>query len=393
MFGGSFMETATSVTGMEDYGEIALGASINLVLTENGFTNQIDGVLECRSDGASPLISEIGLGLTDKRVNLGNIDHEEYYSLEGKARYTAARTFEALGIGTNPAYKAPSVTFTRPAANQPLVADEDGSFTLDAKLTWPGDPYPGRRVKNQRVDLIVYDRLTDIETSRVGGRSIPWQDMIVADSGQLSGSFVLPPEAAGAYAAQIIYHFKDDTEAHGMIALASRTQFETVRNGTTLSWNVTGVTNVRFMQNQSTPVIVIGEEPGAMSYGTWYTAIFPPESAAATVTVTVTVDPTSTPGLHRLRGNLFGGPTLEVTAVVDPTVDPPRPLTLTFSGLCTEAGVQAGGFLVSYMIRTGSNGLFNRSIVNGVSLSGWRPDPSLESRLPAYYNPNLGVTP
>jgi alpha-tubulin suppressor-like RCC1 family protein len=393
MFGGSFMETASSVTGMEDYGEIALGASINLVLTENGFTNQIDGVLECRSDGASPLISEIGLGLTDKRVNLGNIDHEEYYSLEGKARYTAARTFEALGIGTNPAYNAPSVTFTRPAANQPLVADEDGSFTLDAKLTWPGDPYPGRRVKNQRVDLIVYDRLTDIETSRVGGRSIPWQDMIVADSGQLSGSFVLPPEAAGAYAAQIIYHFKDDTEAHGMIALASRTQFETVRNGTTLSWNVTGVTNVRFMQNQSTPVIVIGEEPGAMSYGTWYTAIFPPESAAATVTVTVTVDPTSTPGLHRLRGNLFGGPTLEVTAVVDPTVDPPRPLTLTFSGLCTEAGVQAGGFLVSYMIRTGSNGLFNRSIVNGVSLSGWRPDPSLESRLPAYYNPNLGVTP
>lgn len=111
------------------------------------------------------------------------------------------------------------------------------------------------------------------------------------------------------------------------------------------------------------------------------------------MTLTVTVDPTSTPGLHRLTGHMFGGPTIEVSAVVDPTVDPPQPLTLTFTGLCTEAGVQQGGFLVTYVIRTGSDGSFDNSCVNGVSLSGWRPDPSLESRLPAYYNPNLGVTP
>lgn len=367
MFTGGLFETLISPAYMDDFGAIAQGASINLVLTENGLSNRTDGIPECRSDGASPLISEMGLGITSRRVNLGNTDHEEYYNLAGKARFTARRTFEVLGLGTEPAYNAPAVTFLRPAEGQGLERDpDDGTVVIEARLDWPGDLFPGRRVKPDGVDLIVYDRVTDLEHGFSGeGRAVPWTDMIVTDTGQLSGWCDLAA-ADTPYAIKLLWHFRDNTELHAMAAVAPPSAFATTLNGTTLRWWVENVPGVYRMQRVN-------------PYSMWYSGLFPPESAGATVTVTATVDPLPVPGTHELSGDIFGVP---FSVVADTPVEP---LTLTLSALCTEAGVNGGGLLFSYIV--------NSELKNTVTMSGWLPDPPLESRLPYYYNPNRETTP
>jgi hypothetical protein len=365
MFSGGLFEAVISPTYMSEFGAIAQGASINLVLTENGLTNRTDGVYECRSDGASPLISEMGLGITTRRTNLGNVDHEEYYSLAGKARFTARRTLEALGIGSDPAYNSPAITFLEPAAGEPF-AGGTGDAHIEARLDWPGDTQPGRRLKPNGVDLVVYDRVTDLNHGFSGeGRIAPWRSLSVSDAGAISG-WCDATDAERAYAIKLVCHFRDNTELHGITAVAARTEFTTTRNGATLRWSIENAPGVYRME----PV---------NPYTTWYTALFPPESAAATVSVTVTVDPLPTPGVHELSGDIFGVP-FGVTAD-----SPAEPMTLTLSALCTEAGVNGGGLLFSYIV--------NHELLNTVTMSGWLPDPPLEDRLPSYYNPGREVTP
>jgi triacylglycerol esterase/lipase EstA (alpha/beta hydrolase family) len=100
------------------------------------------------NDGASPVYGQGGFGLwpRPRAVDLGDIDHEEFYG--GQGWETAARTFWEMNKSAE--------------CGCPYI----DSYTIDkenisAKLIWPKDPNPGNRIK--RIDAMV----TDIKTKEV----------------------------------------------------------------------------------------------------------------------------------------------------------------------------------------------------------------------------------
>ena len=97
-----FLYGSTSKRLPNQSGETAVGATIlpTLLKDANRTINDNSGDrLEGESDGAVPLFSMAGIGIATNRYNLGDFDHEEYYSSAGSmGRKTAQTTFDFFGL-------------------------------------------------------------------------------------------------------------------------------------------------------------------------------------------------------------------------------------------------------------------------------------------------------
>ncbi len=122
------------------HGDIAIGAYFLRLLAE--------GDKMAANDGASPVYSQGGFGLfpQPKTVDMGDINHEEFYGSRGYE--TAEKTFEIIKNTAK--------------CDCPFVADykmEKNSIT--AKLVIPSDPNPGKQI--DKIEAI----LTNIKTKEV----------------------------------------------------------------------------------------------------------------------------------------------------------------------------------------------------------------------------------
>jgi len=151
------------VTTLPKQNEIGFGATALWVLVDNP-GQQYRGVDLGDGDGASTVLSMTGHDLAGQVVNLGEVDHEEYFGapdapghfqLGGKATATARQTLKALGFGSNPRYDPP-VARLEVAREDELAAvlrgERDGWLAVRGRLEWPGDPAAHRRIDPKKVE-------------------------------------------------------------------------------------------------------------------------------------------------------------------------------------------------------------------------------------------------
>lgn len=122
------------------HGDIAIGAYFLRLLA--------DGDKMTANDGASPVYSQGGFGLfpPPKTVDMGDINHEEFYGSRGYE--TAEKTFEIIKNTAK--------------CDCPFVADyKMDKNSITAKLVIPSDPNPGKQIK--KIEAI----LTNIKTKEV----------------------------------------------------------------------------------------------------------------------------------------------------------------------------------------------------------------------------------
>lgn len=122
------------------HGDIAIGAYFLRLLAE--------GDKMMANDGASPVYSQGGFGLfpPPKTVDMGDINHEEFYGSRGYE--TAEKTFEIIKNTAK--------------CDCPFVADyKMDKNIITAKLVIPSDPNPGKQIK--KIEAI----LTNIKTKEV----------------------------------------------------------------------------------------------------------------------------------------------------------------------------------------------------------------------------------
>ncbi len=156
------------------------------------------------SDGAVPLASMAGLNIANFRTdNLGDVDHEEYYSHASDLLYggkVARRTFERLGL---PAPRCSCATLEVESLGdlKSIAPDTDldinALFSLDPEL----DSSPGKRI--QAAEALFYIAGTKEEFS-LG-------DLQVEEDGKLSSSFSMPDLGAGEHQFVVRAHFTDGT--------------------------------------------------------------------------------------------------------------------------------------------------------------------------------------
>jgi ribosomal protein L37AE/L43A len=126
------------------HGDIAIGAYFLRLLSE--------GDKMAANDGASPVYSQGGFGLFPqlKTVDMGDINHEEFYGSRGYE--TAEKTFEVIKNTVK--------------CDCPYIADyKIDKDKISAMIVWPGDPNPGKRI--DKIEAIITDTQTKevVETS------------------------------------------------------------------------------------------------------------------------------------------------------------------------------------------------------------------------------------
>ncbi|MCM8806244.1 MAG: FG-GAP-like repeat-containing protein [Candidatus Omnitrophica bacterium] len=223
-------------------GEIAIGATINRFLIENGF-NILYNRMESDSDGAVPIVSMTGLGLNPSYlIDVGDIDHEEYYGVKDNARFVAHRTLEAFGFNTNPLYDPPEIIFTNPVEDELLETDEYGNITIEGKLDWKAPrKFGGNTVKD--VKLYKYTYAYEMTHSfNWEGEEIPVEkgNWAIDESGNFSiTANIANPEMI--YALKVVIVFRDDTEMQGVCMLGCPDEFSTKAQGETITWRLDGL--------------------------------------------------------------------------------------------------------------------------------------------------------
>lgn len=187
---------------------IEQGATLNSLLVRD--------VAEKTNDGAVPLISQQARGLSFPHpttvVNLGNIDHEEFYGAEPaqrtpqaleRGRLTATTTFTELGLKDS--------VSSCPAIEDIELTPEDGEIRISGRLVFPaheigngGDGAPGQRI--ERIEV----RKRNQEGALVTG-----MDFKIEDDGtfEWSGAPDLLPEEAIVLLAVL----KDGSEVVGEV--------------------------------------------------------------------------------------------------------------------------------------------------------------------------------
>ena len=113
-------------------GETAIGAYFIRLLAEDKKMKD--------NDGASPVYSQGGSGLfrRPKTVDMGDINHEEFYGTQGMT--VAERTFSVMNETAD--------------CNCPHIQDyvQNGN-TISARLIWPGLPNPAKSIKGIKVEI------------------------------------------------------------------------------------------------------------------------------------------------------------------------------------------------------------------------------------------------
>jgi hypothetical protein len=236
--------------GVLQLGEIAIGATINRFLVDNGFGSYL-GFIESDSDGAVPISSMTGLGLSPSSMYLlgYGVDHESYYGFH--ADDTAKKTFEALGFKVNPMYDPPEVTFAYPVENEPLETEETGDVTIQGNLDWKGPRKFEGGVKD--IKLFKYTYLQEM----VNG--FDWQGVEVGVDDENwaidnTGDFSVLCNIPGAdrvYALRIVFVFKDDTEMQAIVMLGPPDELETKKGGETIKWSMEGLGKVFALDNET----------------------------------------------------------------------------------------------------------------------------------------------
>ncbi|MCM8816517.1 MAG: hypothetical protein NC913_03270 [Candidatus Omnitrophica bacterium] len=233
-------------------GEIAIGATINRFLIENG-SNILHGRLESDSDGAVPIVSMTGLGLNPSLlVDVGYIDHEAYYHVKDDAILVASTTLEKLGFKTNPLYDPPEIIFTSPSDNEILVSGEGGEITIEGRVDWKGP----RKLDGNAVKAVKVFRYTYAYEFEHGfdwqGQEVPVEkpDWTINSNGEFSITCnVSQPEQI--YALRVVIVFRDDTEMHGVVMLGCPDHYTTTAQGETITWSVEGLGKVFPIDNES----------------------------------------------------------------------------------------------------------------------------------------------
>ena len=179
--------------------DTGIGANLNGLMIRGG--SVISGSTQILqqdgfSDGAVPWASLTARGLfaQAQRVNLGQVDHEQYFgspnpqgvlSAVASAQKTARETFEALDL-TRARCLCPGISITTPA-NETSLEGPGKPVDVEAVVYWPAefDPRPYERVLSAQVLLI-----------RTGAAEMePLGALTVNAAGLLSGSFVSPEVA------------------------------------------------------------------------------------------------------------------------------------------------------------------------------------------------------
>ncbi len=380
-FSGDIWDVAAALEDVGRYleGDIAKGATMNRFFIENGNTNFFNGHREGRSDGAVPIISAAGLGITSNHICLGDIDHEQFFNLAGKASVTARTTFETLGFKVNPEYDPPEVQFDSPSDDEPLEVDESGRTTISGTLVWPGDDEIGKRVK--QIKLFRHTREHDQQT-RFGWEGIPvpldTQDWQIGDDGSFSITCTVPdPEKV--YALKVVFVFIDATELPGVVMLGHPDEFQTTCMGETIRWSVEGLNRVFLLSRESTDTAVFTYERA-------------PAGETPTASISASVNPvyqTDDRQYHLFIGaySSEGGfpKTWNETAVSWPLgqeLPPPElaQLDVSHSAVCEPGDL----FVVSYLVAGDTEPDFYKFIT--VYLFPW-PKREKTDLMPPYFRP------
>lgn len=183
-----FLYGATSKRLPNQSGETAIGATILPTLLKDpsrSFSDSGGTRREDESDGAVPLISMAGLGITQTRYYLGDLDHEEYYSPAGnKGRSTAMTTFTVIELD-HPRCACARVVIENA---ETLIENTSGGsrdlsarFILDPQFTTA----PGKRIQTAQA-LIYWDGNKEQMESL--------EPLTVTDNGEIRGSFSAPSQ-------------------------------------------------------------------------------------------------------------------------------------------------------------------------------------------------------
>lgn len=182
------------------------------------------------NDGASPVYGQGGFGLFPRPrvVDLGDIDHEEFY--EGKGNETAARTYWEMNRSIQ--------------CNCPYISDyKYNEDTISAKLIIPPDPFPGKRIEKIEAILskikstVIIKTFTDFVFTNPNGLFygiMPLEDLqeekdiqliirvttkdgsLIEYTQEFSGEFYIGQKYGGG----VIFYI-DDSGQHGLIAAPS----------------------------------------------------------------------------------------------------------------------------------------------------------------------------
>ena len=128
--------------------EIGIGATFVYNLMGNA-SSQVMGADLGDSDGASPVISMAGVGITDNNKYIGRIDHEQYYHEPSLARQTAEETYSAMQFTSNRC-NCPELKISTPSNGSKLTLTQ--VVDIQGVLIWPEDKEIDKRVKFMTVN-------------------------------------------------------------------------------------------------------------------------------------------------------------------------------------------------------------------------------------------------
>jgi len=159
------------------------------------------------SDGAVPLTSMAGLTIAEQHSkNIGDFDHEEYYSHTGDKGGQAARaTFDRLGL-LAPRCACARVLIESPSNLEGILANSPLEVVAKLKIDPTLDASPGRRVKSAEAFFRIAGTLDEFSLG----------DLRVADSGELSGHFSMPDLGKGAHKLIVRARFQDGTQLESL---------------------------------------------------------------------------------------------------------------------------------------------------------------------------------
>ncbi|MCC7537279.1 MAG: hypothetical protein IT379_13740, partial [Deltaproteobacteria bacterium] len=164
--------TAKRVSSLSDATEIALGATVlEWIVARPADTTR--GELNGSSDGAVSVASLMGEGLGAERVDLDDVDHEEYFGAPyaesprpDLGLLTADTTIDRLRITTDEG--------VCPQVEARIDVPGVRPLRLDGRLVWPSEPSPGWRLASDQVFVVGVGsarpplRLDAVETSADG---------------------------------------------------------------------------------------------------------------------------------------------------------------------------------------------------------------------------------
>ncbi len=183
--------------------ETAIGATLIPMLVKDG-TAPVPEVnnqhLMGASDGAVPLISMIGAGLSNFRFDyLGNVDHEEYFL--GGMDITSSvftRTNYRLDLD-NKRTTCPELTLQSPTDVRGIAVDASLDISAEFKLDPALDDQPGKRIKS--AEALFY--LNGSKDEQYLG------DLAVSDDGKLEGAYPMPDLGTGNHQLIVRAHLRD----------------------------------------------------------------------------------------------------------------------------------------------------------------------------------------